>query len=865
MRRVALSPREAEVLAAVSRHRTNAEIAAELFLSVRTVESHVSSLLRKLDAADRRELAARAAAWSLESGTTGNARLVGRDHDLDRLAELLEAPGLVTVVGVGGVGKTSLVRSLDTAVVVDLATLPVGSGAQLTAAAALAALGHAVPTGRTPLEALTTEAVRRQARLVLDNCEHVLEGAAVVAEKLTTESGLRLVATSRERLGVPGERVMTLEPLTVDAALDLFVRRAAELQPPVELGPGERDTARRVCAAVDGLPLAVELAAARLGQLGLDDLAEAVGAGIDVLDGGAGSRPRHRSVTAMLDWSYRLLGPPDQAVHRRLSVLVGPFPVATANAVAGGGRPVAAAVARLVDASLLVRVGTDRYRQLELVRSHAGDLLASGGERDEAVSALLAWAGEVVTAGSSSDDVADLRAAAREAERLPDGRGAGLLRRLAAYWTEQGAWEDAMGGWERAARSGADPRDALAAAELALSRWQGDEAWRLYDLATAMAGDAEPVVGLWALEGQIELVERFPAITATERVDPEVLRDLLERARRVDFGDDLVGAGLVACAEAWVAAAAGDLAGAREAAGRAVATARAADEPILESAAWDAMSGAAVNEGDAAAVHRVAEERLQLRERLGASPRGELERSDVDTMAVDGSLAVGRFAEARQRAELLLVRERERGLAHVGLGRLSTSEFHLGLFDQALAHASEAIGAWEEAGEGAAGYLLTPVCGCVAICGYRSLPDDEARWLEVAERIRGVRGPASDVPLMQALRADVHLFHGRPDQAAAELRRSPWDVPGIHRSTYAAVTAAVLGGEAVRDAERLVLGNRNAAAIVARARGDLEEALELFSGCDAAFEVARTRALLAPDGPRQDLESFLTAAPSPGL
>lgn len=856
---MALSPREAEVLAGVRRRRTNAEIAAELFISVRTVETHVSSLLRKLQAADRRELASRV--LPPEAETTGTPALVGRDEDLAALRNLLSSAGLVTVLGPGGVGKTSLVRWLGGAVVVDLTALPAGSGAALAATGALAALDHAVPEGQTALEALTLEVGRRQVLLILDNCEHVLEAAAALAGALVASPGVRVVATSRERLGVVGERLLRLEPLDPDAALELFTRRAADLEPPVTLGPDDLSLARTLCSRVDGLPLAVELAAARLGQLGTADLVEAVGAGIDVLDGGDRASSRHRSVRLMLDWSYHLLSPSDQRVHRRLSVLPGPFRIATANAVADDGANVAATVARLVDASLLVRVGQDRYRQLDLVRAHAAGCLADNGELETTVGSLLHWAVDLVAAGQGADDVAGLRAAAAAAEGLPSEQGVDLLRRLAQLWTEQCAWEDAMQTWERAARSSGDPRDALAAAEVALSRWRGDEAWQLFDLAATTAGDAVPAAVVRALEGQLELGARFPAAM---RRAPEtaVLQALLDRARAVDTEGDLASESLVACAEAWVCGVAGDHAGARDAGQRAAQIARAADEPVLESAAWDAVAAAAGNEGDADTVREVAERRLSLRGRLGGSPRADLELSDVETMAVDGSLAVGRFEEAHERAARLLVRERGRGLAHVGLGRLVTCEFHLGMFDEALAHAAEAIAAWEDHGGTAAGYLLAPVTACVAISGFMARDDDERRWLAVANRLRQGRGPATESPLLRALRADVHLFHGRVDRAVEEVRLSPWDVPGLHRSTYAAIRAAVLGGEAIEDAERMVLGNRYAAAVVARARGDLDEALGLFDACGAAFEVARTRVRMEPsDEARTALDAFLLVTP----
>lgn len=852
--RVVLSPRESEVLAAVARHRTNAEIAAELYISVRTVESHVSSLLRKLGAADRRALVAHAGTALLSVDAGDAPGLVGRDDDVSRLWELLASPGLVTVVGPGGVGKTSLVRTLGGAVIVDLTTLPAGAGPGLTASAALAACGQQVPEGRTAVEALAAEVTRRHLVLVLDNCEHVLEGAAEVAGALIRTPGVRVVATSRERLGLPAERLLHLAVLEPDAALELFGRRAAALDPPVVLSTAQGAQAAAVCASVEYLPLAVELAAARLGQLGLDDLVDAVRVDIDVLDGG--SRGRHRSMRSMLDWSYGLLAPADQRVHRWLSVLPGAFQIPAASAIAGGGRSVAASVARLVDASLLARVDSDRYRQLDPVRADAAQRLVSAGELGLASAALLRWASERLDADDGTLELAGLRAAAVVATDLADGGALGLLRRLAGYWTGRGAWQDAIETWERAARVSADPADALAAAELAWMRWHGDDALRMFRLAAGLAEDAGDAHGLvQALEGQIELGLRFPA-TLEQAPDIASLQLLLHRAEAVDTGSDLASESRVACAEALVRSGAGDHAGARESARRAVSLAEAARQAVLESAAWDALSAAAWNEGDAATVHDAAERRLGLRGRLDHSPRAEVERSDVQTMAVEGALAVGLFAEARARADELLVRERARGLAHVALGRLATCEFHLGEFDGALAHTAEAVREWEAYGGGPARYLLPAITACIAISGYRAGDEDEHSWVSVAEKISNRRGGATASPLLRALRADVHLFHGRVDLAAHEVASSPWEVSGP-RSLYAAVRAAVLGGEAVRDAERLVLGDRYAEAIVARARGDLDQALDLFRACGAAFEAARTRVMMGDDDARKVLAAFL--------
>ena len=838
-----LTPREAEVLAAVARNRTNAEIAAELYISVRTVETHVSSLLRKLDADSRRELARRAHAVLRPADPSARPpELIGRAAELTRLQELLAGGGLVTVLGPGGIGKTTLVRALSHAILVDLTSLPAGSGAPAVWAAALDAVGLDLPEGRRPDAALAAALAGRQVVLVLDNCEHLLDAAAAVVGRLAATSGVGVVATTRERIGVPGERILRLEPLAPDPALELFVRRAADLEPPVALTPEQCEIARAVCRSVECVPLAVELAAARLGQLGLEDLDEAVAAGIDVLDGGRG---RQRSVRSVLDWSYDLLSAVDQRTHRRLSVLSGPFLLPTASAVAGEGSSVAGSIARLVDASLLVRGADDRYRQLDLVRAHAGERLMLAGEEDRAVTALLDWASASVHA--DAQDETSLRAAAVAAEGVRDGRGVELLRLLAHHWSERGLWQDAVDSWERAARAGADPADALAAAELAMAHWQGDEAWRLFGLvAQTSAGAGDPQSLVRALEAQIELGSRFPAVLHRA---PElgVLEGLLEEVRALDTGGDIASEGLLACAEAWVLSTSGDHVGAESAARRAVAVARTVDQPVLESAAWDAVGGVAANHGDAAGLYDASEQRLALRDRLEGSPRAEMERSDLAAMAVDAALAVGRFREARARAEQLLDRERARGLAHVGLGRLVSFEFHLGEFDDALAHAAEAVADWEEYGGGPAAYLVAPAAACVAISGYRGRAGDESAWSDLADRVSRRPGGASGSPLMRALRADVHLFHGRVDLAAEQVAESAREVWGVHRALYAAVRASVLGGDAVREAELLVRGDRLAAAVLVRAKGDLDAALHLFSQCDAGFEVARTQVAARPE------------------
>jgi predicted ATPase/DNA-binding CsgD family transcriptional regulator len=855
---VALSAREAEVLAAVARSLTNAEIAEELFISVRTVESHVSALLRKTGAADRRELAVRARAEDPPRRPTGSDELFGRDTELHRLQEALRQPGVVTVTGPGGVGKTSLVRALGGVVLVDLTALPAGSDAELVAAESLRALGSTAEGGRATVPALVAEVLARNALLALDNCEHVLEGAAQVALALTSRPGVRVLTTSRERLAVPGERVLTLGPLDPMAAEALFARRAAALSPPVEVEDHLLPEVRAICARVDCVPLAVELAAARLAQLSVRDLHQAVEAGVDVLDGGARSAARHRSVRAMLAWSCRLLAAPDERVHRWLSVLPGPFTVATATAVAGAGITCAPHVARLVECSLLVRVGDDRYRQLDLVRSDAASRLHESGEKAAAEEALLSWAETVLAddPGPDTEDDPDLRAAMVVAGERVGDRPAAILRAAARLWTRRAAWQDAIATWERAAGASGDGHDALSAAELAWARWQGDLAARMYAVAADLAEDAgDSRVLIQALEGRIELGSRFAA-TMDQPPGLDELRALQSRVNGVDTQGDLVSESLQAMASAWVEAEAGDQSAALELARRAAALAEAVSDPVLTSAALDAEAGAAAALGDAAALHAVGEQRFALLDGLGRDPRGDVEVSDVLTMSVDGPLAVGRFTTALERSRRLLDREAGRGLAHVGLGRMLVCEFFLGRFPDVLRHGAAMVKSWEDSGAGVAGYLVPPVAVCAAVHGYRGDDQAQQRWLDLLDRVSPGTGARASHPLVLALGADVHLFRGRRDLATQMVEEAAWDVVGARRSLaavevtgpglYAATRAEILGEPGYADAEALERGNRYARGILARARGDLDGALGLFDECAASFQVVRTRLAMTP-------------------
>ncbi|MFF9451440.1 ATP-binding protein [Streptomyces flaveolus] len=347
-----ISAREAEVLALLGEHLSNAEMAARLVLSVRTVESHVSSLLRKLHLPDRRALARHAAEVARAERSRSAPALpapltafIGRVRERGELAEAVKAHRLVTVTGPGGVGKTRLALAVAAEVAGDFADgvwfvdlVPVTEPDRVGAAVA-AAVGVGEQPGRGIDDAVLAALADHRALLVLDNCEQVRDGVAPFLERLLAACpGLRVLVTSRARLMVPFERVLPVPPLSRDGgdaseAVALFTDRAAAVgQSP---GPAVSDGVVAVCERLGGVALAIELAAARWSTLGLDGLTAGLSDPLRILTGGPRADDRHRSLRAVLDWSHDLLDPWDQALLRRVSVFVTPFTAEAATEVAG--------------------------------------------------------------------------------------------------------------------------------------------------------------------------------------------------------------------------------------------------------------------------------------------------------------------------------------------------------------------------------------------------------------------------------------------------------------------------------------------------------------------------------------------------
>jgi predicted ATPase/DNA-binding SARP family transcriptional activator len=343
---------------------------------------------------------------------------VGRDDDIAVARELIADHRLTTLIGPGGAGKTRLAtetaRSLldampDGAWLIEFA--PVGADADL-AQATLTGLGlrdallgegsHA-----EPLERLIAAIREREALLILDNCEHVIEQAAVFADRLLGECRrLRILATSREPLGITGEALWLVDPLVLpDADADpsgieaspavrLLRDRAAAVRKDLAV---DAPTLARVCRALDGMPLAIELAAAKLRTMSLDQLATRLDDRFRLLTGGSRTAlPRHKTLRAVVDWSWELLRDDERAVLRRLAVFADGASLEAAEQVCAGPdlarEDVLELVTALTEKSLLVAHGdgAPRYRMLGTIKEYAAQRLDEAGETESARRAHLA-------------------------------------------------------------------------------------------------------------------------------------------------------------------------------------------------------------------------------------------------------------------------------------------------------------------------------------------------------------------------------------------------------------------------------------------------------------------------------------------
>jgi len=477
--------------------------------------------------------------------------LVGRGPQVAAVLDRLRTARVVTLAGPGGCGKTR--------VALRVATLAQGGfrdGARLVELAPLAdprlvspyvaqALDIPERTSGGPTEGIVRSLAGRDVLIVLDNCEHLRAQAASLVVTLTEQCpGVRVVVTSRERLDVPGEFVFPLPPLglpedgsaravAASEAGRLFAERASAADPAFELTEANAAAVAEICLRLDGMPLAIELAAARCPALGPGQLAARLDRQPGLLSGGPARPGRHRSLEALVAWSYDLLDEAERRLLTRLSVLRGGFDLEVAEQVAGSEplapAEVAGLLAGLAGKSVVqVQAGPDpgtagmRYSLLETIRQFAAGRLAASGEQAAAHARLLAWALELARAaeatvasagwptwsGRLATELANLRAALSWAlgGQQPGGRepeaGRELAALLARWWIATGRFSEA-GQFLTTALGVEAPAAPPVRARLLLGA-----AWSVYDLgdsdrAAALAGEGVECArqaGLGALE-----------------------------------------------------------------------------------------------------------------------------------------------------------------------------------------------------------------------------------------------------------------------------------------------------------------------------------------------------------------------------
>ena len=740
--------------------------------------------------------------------------LIGRNADVERIAGQLAGHRLVTLVGPDGAGKTRLAGTVAArlpggAWLVELASV---TDPDDVAPAVLGALGlrdqRAVDrpvAAADPMTRLVDVLSRTPAVIVLDNCEHLVDAAARFTDELLGRCPrLRVLATSREPLGVYGEVVSPVPPLDGDAAVRLLAERAAAVRPGFAVTPDNADVVAEVCRRLDGLPLAIELAAARLRSLSVEQLAARLDDRFRLLTGGSRTAmPRHQTLRAVVAWSWDLLSPPERDFAERLAVFPAGFDLEAAERLAGDAA--FDLLTALVDKSLVQVVAGARYRMLETIREFCLEQLAEGGR----------------VAAARAEHAEYYRDLAETAE--PHLRGKEQLSWIARLDAER---DNVIAALHFAADNGdADTAVRLAAAMGMFWTVRGNRAESVPWLRLALSAPGEPPTtakqvvsafllvndavtgGFRDLDDHIAKLAALAAESTDEHPVLVLLEPMLglflddgERAlaavdRRLDVPDPWTRAAL------WMVRSAvreneGDLRGARDDVATAIAGLREVGDRFALAQALTGAAQAHLAFGEPERATAALEESIRLiaeldpdddaaQERiLLATARlylGDVERARADCLALTKPTAQPWSARGVAYARLVLgdlarygddLADAERqyeaaraALAHEPLvvpqfhARILASQAHLAVEQGDREAAAEAIGA---AFEHAMSAKDMPVLARIAVAAaalhaHFGNPTDAARALGAAEQLRGApdaRNPEV-VRLADRLRADV--------------------------------------------------------------------------------------------------------------
>ena len=793
---------------------------------------------------------------------------VGREVELAAVGGLVGEARLVTLAGAGGAGKTRLAVEFAAAAAGDfrdgvwLAELAGIAEPELVPSVVMAALGVRQSGEVAVMEALRYRLRSAELLLVLDNCEHLVDACAGLAAALLGSCpGLRVLATSREVLGVPGEAVYVVPPLPVPpqssdaealgraAAVRLFEvrgRAAAGLGAAVPV-----EIAARICRELDGLPLAIELAAARMSVLSAEEIAARLADKFRFL---ARRRPvaeaRHQTLKAAIGWSYDLLSEQERRVFGELSVFAGGFTLAAAAAVCCGGDQAAALdlVDQLVGKSLVVTEpagdGT-RYRLLETIRQYAAEALAEAGESERArrrhAEAFLHLAETERDLRVLLPEQDNFRAALDHTLSGGSQAGPRLARALGGFWLARGLLQEASGWAERALAAGpAGPR-----LYADLLRLLGTVCFALGDLeraqaALAQGAEAAAAAGLPAAQARIAVVQAD--IEAEQSGHYRQALDTCAAAAPVlESEGDLEG-----LAEAWLLVGKVHLWG---------VDARAAEEALERAAAYARQSG---NRHVAREARRwlavalldlpiPADVAVGRAERLLDAAAGD----PWDEAAILPELAwhyghAGRLADARaacQRAQSILTAsgaELDGAIAAMEAGRVELIAGDPAAAERALRPANEALRAMGEAG------FRSSILTLLAEAAYAQGRFNQAlRLTEEAETLAG---------------ADDYEAQGRWRATRAKLLARRGQFPAAARLADEAVTLATAMHESPQWAEFLVAQTEvhRLAGALDQAEATLRQALQFYEDRRIVPLAAQARALLAslamqrhPPAPRQ--------------
>ncbi|WP_432973015.1 BTAD domain-containing putative transcriptional regulator [Dactylosporangium sp. CA-233914] len=798
----------------------------------------VTALQRALLSGDPAEDPPRPAAANPRPATNLPApvtELIGRDQAVQRVRELLGSGRLVTLTGPGGVGKTSVAVAVGRAVaetypggawLVDLTTW---DGRGDPAEPVLSALSIPDPPGGSaPAGDRLAAALRdRRALLVLDNCEHVVEQVAgLLGALLPAASGLRVLATSREPLRLRGEARWELPPLDIpdtddpgrlarSPAVQLFLTRAGLAVEPQSAGLG---VVAEICRRLDGIPLALELAATRVPALGVTELAARLRVPRDrfgLLRHGPRDAPqRQRTLAAVIDWSWQLLAEPERIVLRRLAVHAGGCTLASAEAVGGG--EVLDLVTGLVDRSLVTRTEGPRFRLLESVSAYCLERLREAGEEAalrrrhaehylalaEQAEPQLRGPGQREWLHRLDAEAANLRVAAETFRREgATGPALRLAEALIWYWFLRGRLTEAR---RELAGALAGPGEASAAPRSAAEAWEAGLAIR--------QGQAGP-------ERAVEVLQRYdPAADPAKRAraewflassiidfgDTTATSELLERALETFHASgDRWGEAAVLGTRAMLAHMRGDAESLEHDARRSAELfgALGDDWGVLQATGW--LIGLADMTGDHAEAGRLSREGLRIAEDLGlwsdvAGRLGWLAWISVQT----GDYASA--CEHGERARRLAAEQEQRAgevFATISLAFAARRSGRLELAEEHLRWLLAAARQQQSAGSPPP-YLSMVLAELGLLAGQRNDPAAALAWHRETFDICGGQGSAAGMAWALVGMADALVLDGRPGLAAqllgaadATRRRHEQPGPAPDRDEIDRITAAVRAAE----------------------------------------------------------------------